>query len=909
MSFIWMEAANKDQYYTMNDKLLKMLFFRWNIHTYLLLFLFIFPVVMLRAQDLSHRVTLNIADRPLDRVLDEIGRQSGILFSYNPKQIPLKERITIKVKDLPVQDVLEQVLAPLKIEYYITGKQVILKSAKQQFTVTSNIPARSFTISGFMSDSLTGEVLIGAAIFDRASGKGTLTNAYGFYSLTLPENDYVISCSILGYRMKCVSVSLKSDMVLNFLLPPATIVMQQVVITGEHESSIIDAGADGQIRLSSVTLKRMTGFAGNVDVIKSLQSIPGINAFGDGSAFYYVRGGDRDQNLMLIDEAPIFNPAHLFGFFSALAPDAIKDVKAFKGDLPASYGGRLSSVIDIHARDGNMNRFGFSGNIGIFTSDITLEGPLKKESSSFILSARKSNLQWLTRQLNEDGRSLSINFYDFNMKFNVKINDNNRIYFTGFTGKDDFNRATEASINTYGLSWTNATGTIRWNHIFPNKLFLNTTALFGEYNYYLYLSRELGNYWTSSIRTGSLKSDLTWFISPTNTYKAGIELSRHKSNPGNVHFNDDAVQSVTPEVSKYHSLSTCYYVSNDRTFFNKLHVKGGIRLSIWRDLGPSTVYFFDGGYRVIDTINVKKGSFYSPYYNLEPRMSVNYKLSTVSSLTAGYSRTVQYLQMLSNSTSPFTSLDVWAPAGPVIKPQKANQVSAGYMTNRFGIDATAELFFKKMYNQIEYEEHANMLYNPLIEGELRFGESTAYGLELLLKKSEGKFSGWIGYSFSRVLRTTKDLNDGNQYPSSFDHPHTIFTNLLWNVSDRVDIAASWIYMSGSPFTSATGFYKYNGYVIPVYGEKNNDRFPDYHRLDISATVKLSKPDSRYRHSLVFSLYNAYGRSNPFSVSSNKILDDNGNFVVPSNLGGDLEIVPTRISVAGIIPSINYTFKF
>lgn len=902
-----MEAANNNLYISLlkkgNIKAVKPV-----ISALLLLILLFFSTGSV-AQDLQKKITLKLVDEPLEIVLKEIGKKGDILFSYNPLQIPVNKKITIIATGKPVKEVLDEVLGPLNITYFISGKQVILKTKtgtdgeKQLHEKKS-----SFTISGYLRDSLSGEVLIGAAIYDKSTGKGTLSNAYGFYSLTLLEGLYEIHISILGYRQKAVSVKLDRDVRLDYSLTEAVIEMTQVNIIAENEAPVIDAGTGGQVRLSSVTLKRMSGFAGNVDVIKSLQSIPGINAFGDGSAFYFVRGGDKDQNLMLIDEAPIFNPAHLFGFFSALAPDAIKDVKAYKGDLPASYGGRLSSVIDIHARDGNMNRLGFSGNIGIFTSDYTFEGPIVREKSSFILSARLSNLKWLTRTITEQGRSLSIKFHDLNLKMNLKINDKNRLFITGFSGRDDFSRVTDASINTYGLSWTNVTGTMRWNHLFSNKLFLNTTALFGEYNYFLYISREQGNYWASSIRTGTLKSDLTWYVNPDNTYKAGVEFSRHKSNPGNIHFADESLQAGSPQVSPYHSIGACYYISNERLFFKKLTIKPGLRLSNWRNLGPGTVYFFDVNYKVSDTVTVDEGSYYSPYTNLEPRFSISYKLSSNASVTGGYTRTVQYLQLLSNSTSPFTTLDVWAPAGPVIKPQKADQYTFGYHNSRQKINYSAEVFYKKLYNQIDYEEHANMLYNPLIEGELRFGETTAYGIELLARKSEGRISGWVGYSWSRALRTVADLNGGKEYPASFDHPNTVCINLLWKLSQRFDLSANWIYMTGAPFTSATGFFEYNGYVVPVYGEKNNDRFPDYHRLDLSMTFRLNKPDKKFRHNLVLSLYNAYGRSNPFSVSFNKIMDDKGNFVVPSDLGGELEIIPTRISVAGIIPSLNYTFK-
>jgi hypothetical protein len=872
----------------------------------ILLVLFGKPI---QAQDLEKKISLRVVNEPLGTVLEKIGKEGDILFSYNPSRIPLAQKVTLKVARQPVRAILDELLVPLNITWTVSGHQVILRAAEEDTKSQKTDPALRYTISGFLRDSVNGEVLIGAAVYDPVSMKGTLTNAYGFFSLSLPGGNYRIVSSMVGYAPEAMEINLSGDRTMNINLKESSILIPEVEILSEHETPVIDPEGGSQVRFSSTTLRRMAGFAGNVDVVKSIQSIPGIHGFGDGSSFYYVRGGDKDQNLLLIDEAPIFNPAHLFGFFSALAPDAIKDIKAYKGDLPASYGGRLSSVIDVHARDGNLKRHGFSGNIGIFTSDLTVEGPLAKEKSSYILSIRKSNLDWLTNRLTNQGQALEIDFFDVNAKLNIKINNKNRIFLTGFSGKDNLSRLTDASIHTYGLSWDNATGTLRWNHIFNNRLFLNTTVLFSKYNYYLYISREQDTYWTSSIRTGTLKSDLSWFVSPTNTYRAGIELSNYRSNPGNVYFPESQTGRVVPEVSAYQSAAANLYISNERTLFESLSINAGIRLAAWRNLGPATVYIFDANYAVVDTITVASGSYYAPYYTPEPRVSLQYKVSSRSSVTAGYTRTSQYLQMLSNSTSPFTSLEVWAPAGPVIKPQKADQFTIGYLTSRHRLNFSAEAFYKKMYNQVDYKDHANMLYNPLIEGELRFGNARAYGVELLIRKSEGRLSGWVGYSWSRAFRTIDDVNGGKEFPASFDHPHSIFTNIVYTAGKRLDISAGWVYMTGSPFTSPTGFMQYNGYVVPVYGEKNNDRFPDYHRLDLSFSFRLNKPESRYRHNLVLSFYNAYGRSNPFSVSFNKIMDDKGNFVVPADLSGDLEIIPTRISVAGVIPSLNYTFKF
>jgi len=866
----------------------------------------------LYAQQLDKTISINVTDGKLETVLKEISKKGNINFSYNPRKLPVSARVSLKAENQTIRKVLDDLLTPLKIGYFVSENQVVLKpddSRKNQNTEL-NKASRKYTLSGYVRDEANGEVLIGVNIYDKNTYTGTTSNAFGFYSLTLPEGDYQLICSLIGYATETQPLLLTKNEKINFSLAETSIKMEGVEIISGSDVSGIDPASAGEVRLSSSTLKQMAGFAGNIDVIKSLQSIPGISAFGDGSSFFYVRGGNNDQNLMLIDDAPIFNPAHLFGFFSALAPDAIKDVKAYKGDFPASYGGRLSSIIDVRARDGNLNRLGFSGNLGIFTSDITVEGPLAKEKSSFILSARRSNLNWLNdNELN--GRSFTINFYDLNAKLNIKINGKNRLFLTGFTGKDDFSRFTSASVNTFGLSWDNTTATIRWNHLFTNKLFVNTTVLFSEYNYYLYISREQDDYWTSSIRNKTLKSDFTWYPNPSNTLKYGIEISNYYSNPGNVHFSDEETQRNAPLIPEYNSLGVSLYLSNDQIIKEKLSLKYGLRLSSGRNLGPASVYFFDGNHNVFDTIQVNDGKYFSPYFNLEPRINLAYAASRVSSFSIGYSRSAQYLQMLSNSTSPFTSLEVWAPSGPNIKPQKADQFTLGFLTKpgKKVFNLSIEAFYKLFHNQIDYKDHANMLFNPLIEGELRFGTARSYGVELLLKKSEGKFSGWIGYSYSKSLKTIEGVNNGDEFPAYYDHPHSLFANLVLKAGKRWDIAANWFYMTGSAFTSPTGFMQYNGYVVPIYGTKNNDRYPDYHRLDISVSFRLNQPESRFRHNLVLSVYNAYGRNNPFSISANKIMNDVGDFVVPADLDGSYEIIPTKISVAGIIPSINYTFKF
>lgn len=863
------------------------------------------------AQNLEKKISIRVHNIPLGKVLQLISTQGGIYFSYSPQVIPIDKKISIRAKNTPVRTILDQVLLPAGIDYFISENQVILKlhrPGEGEIPAENKLAAGKFTISGYVRDSASGEVIIGANVYDKTTLQGSSTNGYGFYSLTLTEGKYRLAFSFIGYTPKIRDIELVKNRQISVNLSETMLDIKEVEIISDSGNFSLNNSKAGEIKFSPGALKQIPGFAGNTDVIKALQTVPGIVAFGDGSTFYYVRGGNSDQNLLVIDEAPIYNPSHLFGFFSALAPEAIKDVQVYKGDFPASYGGRLSSVVDVKARDGNLKRFGFAGNIGPFTTDLTLEGPIIKDKSSFIISGRKSNLNWLNKS-NTSEPDFTINFYDLNAKLNLRLNNNNRIFLTSFIGNDDFSRLTSSGQNqTFGISWRNALGTLRWNHIFNNRLFSNTTFCYSRYNYYLYMYREQNDYWNSAISNATLKTDFSWYPNPLNTVKAGIEMSSHFSNPGNVHYSD--LQNI-PEIPTYKSLEYVLYLSNDQELSRKLFLHYGLRVVVWKDLGPTFVYFFDANHTVIDIAEVAKNTVYASFVNPEPRLSLSYLLNQASSLKLTYNRTVQYLQVLSNSTSPFTSLEVWTPSGPNIKPQKADQAELGYFLHKpgAGYNFSAEAFYKRFYNQVDYKDHANMLYNPLIEGELRFGKAWSYGAELLLRKTGGKFTGWIGYSYSRSFRQIEGINNNKSFRSTYDRPHNISISLSYKPGMRWDFSAHWIYLTGSAFSSPTGFYSVNGYTVPLYGEKNNDRLPDYHRMDLSVAFVISKPGNKFRHSLILNLYNAYGRNNPFSVNFNKMMNDNGDIVVPANMNGDYKLVPTSISVAGVIPSLNYTFRF
>jgi hypothetical protein len=895
---------------TSNPVFLRNSAFKYPLCLIFWLLLFSSPAV---SQNLQQKITLKLTNRTISDALEEITSLTKINFSFNPRDLPVDKIITVEAKNRSVAGILEEVLWPNGIDFLKVESHVVLKPRispeAHKTKPTARAPSR-FTVSGYLRDKHTGEALIGANVYVKATTTGSMTNGYGFFSITLPVSTYPIVFSFMGYKEVQMEINLNENTRLSVEMEESKLEIREVeIIADEHITDIRNAQMS-EFRFSPKTLSQLPGFGGDLDIIRALQAVPGIQTFGDGSAHYFVRGGNNDQNQLLIDEVPVYNPSHLFGFFSAFAPDAINSVQIYKGDFPAKFGGRLSSVIDIKAKEGNMKRFGFSGNVGPYASNITLEGPILKDKASFFISGRVSTLNWLN-SLPTFNKSFDFQFFDINAKLNFRLNGNNRFFFTFYTGRDVFSRYSSAEVNSMGINWDNLAGTLRWNHVFSNKLFCNTTLNYSRYNYELNLPQEQNGFWNSSISNLTLKTDLAWYLNPQNTIRSGIEVTYHHSNPGNVTPGNGEAPANIPVVAEYHSMEYVFYASDEQRIGRKFSLRYGIRLPVWQDTGPTDVYIFDANHQVIDTLTYGTGEGYYTAFSPEPRLNIQYQLNEQSSVKASYTRTTQFLQTLSNSTSPFTSLEVWAPCGPNIKPQTANQVAAGYFRDlaKSKYTFSVEGYYKWFNNHPDYRDHANLLFNALIEGELRFGKAWSYGVEFMFRKTTGNFTGWIGYTWSRAMIQTPEINNGNTYPALYDRPNNICINLSWDDKKHWMLAANWIFLTGSPVTMPVGFYYNNGSSVPLYGDKNNDRLPDYHRLDLSATYMFSKPGNRYQHSLAITLYNAYGRLNPFSVNFNKMMNDNGDFVVPSNLNGSYNLVPTSISVAGIIPSINYQFRF
>ena len=840
-------------------------------------------------------VTIEANDFSLAALLEVISQKSGIPFSYNPKRIDADRKIDYSVSNKTLASILTDISEKFGLSFTFVEDQIILKPEKK-----SEKAVQTITLSGYVKDATTGEALIGSTVFLIELQAGTICNAFGFYSITVPKGTYTIDCSFVGYKQWTKNIDLNSSLAQDISLAEEPPLLKEIIVEASDE----DTGKE--ISVSSFALRpkaveERPALFGEVDVVKSLESIPGIKLHSEGSTFYYVRGGNRDQNMILMDDAQIYNPSHLLGFFSTIIPDAVNDITLYKGDMPASLGGRLSSVMDVRTKKGNDQHLQAWGNVGLISTKLGVEGPIKKEVSSFLVSARVSRLKWLA-QLG-DKNITKFNFYDFTGKVNFKLDSRNKIFFSLYTGADNYFNTSNA------IAWTNTAGTFRWNHLVTDRLFVNTTFAASSYDYFLYTDVANNTRWNSHISNVNLKTDFSYFIKPQNEFTFGAGITGYNFNPGNLQSNQPIPSNV--QLSIRNSVEFALYGNHEVKLSKSWGLNYGLRLTNWNNTGEAFEFVYDQNRNPIDTLYFQKGENYKEYANAEPRMTLTYLLSDNGSLKTNLSRNVQNIHLISNSVSPFTSLEVWLPSSINIKPQTSNQVSFGYYQtfSQEGLKFSAETFYKKMRHQIDYQSHAETLLNPLLEGELRFGTALAYGMEFQLKKDEGRLRGLAGYTYSRAKRKFEDINKGSAYNAFYDRPHQINLMLAYDITLRWNLGLNWNYSTGAPFSSPISFYSYNGQEVPVYGQKNNDRLPDYHRLDVSATVKLNKnPEKKYHHSLAFSIYNFYGRKNSLYVNYNKIQLADGSFKIPSDLL-DANRMTSQFYLFGFTPSISYNFKW
>jgi len=855
----------------------------------------------------DQKVTLALSEIKLKKALRVIEKEAGVKFSYSKRLIPVDANILYSCRDKALSEVLIEILTPVGVEYHVVDNYIILKpieaSDVDQSARIDRQTGSSYTISGLISEANTGELLIGATILVEELNKGTITNPYGFYSLTLPEGEYDITISFIGYKEIRRRIILNRNLEVNGFLNEDTELLPELLIVSDESLAFLENIQMGYVEIKPAEISQMPALMGEKDVIRSMQTIPGIKLYADGSTMYHVRGGNRDQNLILLDEATLYNPAHVLGLFSTITAEATKDIKIYKGDLPVQHGGRLSSLIDIKTNDGNMKRFGFSGSIGLASSKLAFEGPLKKDKSSFFVGGRFSNLNWFTRNVAKT--NARIGFYDFNTKFNVLLNKRNRLFFTFYSGYDKFE-----DLGNSGIEWGNFASSIRWNHIFNNKLFLNTTLYSSSYNYFLITNAVRGDAWHSSISNLSLKSDFSYFINPENNLYFGLNYRFHHFNPGNYEPGSGARPDNVPFVPKKNVNEISFYVGNEQQFFEKLSFKYGLRLNIWQNFGPTTEIIYNDQYQPVEARNIQRGEFYNSYVEFAPRLALAYRFTNVLSSKIFYSRNVQNIHLISNSISPFTNFEVWLPSSLNIKPQKADQLGGGIFLKwpESGYSINGEVYYKWLTNQIDYEDHASMILNPLIEGELRSGDGRAYGGELTLKKESGRVTGWIGYAYSRSFMKVPGINENMEYPTFYDRPHEINLNLNFKPRSRWEFSLSWLFTTGASITTPTGFYTYNAHKVPIYDQRGNDRLPDYHRMDISVNLHLGRREARFRQYLNFSIYNLYGRKNPVFVNFNKTHDGENQPIVPGDYFPVPTLTPTQTFIYNVVPSISYNFK-
>ncbi len=756
--------------------------------------------------------------------------------------------------------------------------------------------APSVTVSGYVRDAGTGEELIGANVFVKKLSSGSITNQYGYYSLTLAPGMYSLTYSYIGYTAMEKMIDLNADTILNIYLAENAEQLEEVEVSTRRKNHNITSLETGTIELPIQSIRKIPAFMGEVDVIKSIQMLPGVQAASEGTSSFSVRGGSTDQNLILLDEATVYNASHFLGFFSVFNNDAIKDVTLYKGDIPASSGGRLSSLLDVRMKEGSTKKFGGTGGLGLISSRLTLEGPIVKDKTSFLVAGRRFYADlFLPLLKNPDIRDNKLFFYDLNAKINHIINDKNRLFISGYFGRDVFEN------QFAGMHYGNRTLTARWNHLFSPKIFSNFTIISTYYDYFLGTPKSQPNSfeWRSNLQDYSIKADFTSYANPLTTFKFGFSSTFHQLNPGNTKSNSAESAFISFKIPDNYALEHGIYAMGEEKLGYKWSVKYGLRLSAFQNIGRATLYHFDAAYEKTDSTVYPSGKIFNTYAALEPRLGANYAIDDNNSVKFSYSRTAQYMQLAENSVAG-TPLAIWFPASPNVRPQISDQVSAGYFKD-FGqhtIQTSVELYYKSMHHTIDFKDHAALLLNPELEGELRTGRGWAYGAEFLIRLDKKDLNGWISYTLSRSKRQIKGINNDAAYNSPYDKPNDIAVVINYRLSNRLEMGVNWIFTSGPPYTFPVGRYEILGKVLPVYSKRNEYRFENYHRLDVSITLKgKDKPGKLWHSEWNFSVYNAYGRKNTWAI----------NFVQDED--NPEKTYAEKTYLFSVIPAITYNFKF
>lgn len=770
-----------------------------------------------------------------------------------------------------------------------------------------------YTLNGYIKDSANGETLIGATITIKGNSKGISSNQYGFYSLTLSEGQYTLVCSSVGYRPQVINLDLDKNILLNFSLTLGTALSQEVILTARRRDHNVKNAQMGKITLPIEQIKSVPAFLGEVDLLKVIQLLPGIRNAGEGSAGIYVRGGGPDQNLIILDDAVVYNTGHLFGFFSIFNSDAIKNVSLIKGGMPAQYGGRLSSVLDISMKEGNNQRLQVDGGLGLIASRLSIQGPLKKDKASFIVSARRTYVDAIVKPFIKKGTQFygsGYYFYDLNAKLNYKFNEKDRIYLSGYFGRDVFAFVNGRQSLKVNIPWGNATGTFRWNHVFNNKLFANTTAVYNDYNFsFKGTQNNFQIKLVSGIRDLSLKQDFDLYPFSKHKLKFGGLYTYHRFTPSVVSGQQDSVvfNPLNAQVKFAHEAAL--YLQDEWEVNSTLKINAGLRFSGFQQAGPYKIFSTDANGNRLDSILYKKGKAVKTYGGPEPRLSVRVALNEETSLKASVTRNLQYIHLVSNAGTTLPT-DIWVPSTYKVKPQLSWLYAAGLFKNFNSnmYETSVEVYYKQMQDQLEYRE--GYIPNTLndTEDDFTFGKGWSYGIELFINKTKGKMTGWLGYTLSWTWRKFEALNSGDRYPAKYDRRNDLSLVALYQLNKKWKLSGTFVYGTGNAATLPQRFYIIGGVLTQEYSRINQYRLPSYHRLDLGAVLTTKKSlareeggrKGRLRTEWVFSIYNVYSRQNPYFI----YFDQTG-----SPYDGSLKIQGKKVSLFPIIPAVTWNFKW
>ncbi|MFA4871220.1 MAG: TonB-dependent receptor [Pedobacter sp.] len=867
----------------------------------IILLLLIIVQTQTHAQEqLDKKITISLNNEVLKTALDKISNTSGIKFTYNEQIAVSKIKISVNANDKPISTILSTAFAGHPLQFSALGKEIFIrfnspKEKKQEAGPAAN-PEKSqekHTLSGTIKSASTGETLIAATIRALDTKYATQSNEYGFYSLTLPQGKYTITVNAIGSKSYITTINLQKNTSLNVAIEDDLNELETVTITTNAAKRNIDNPQMGMERLSIKETKNVPVLLGERDVIKTLQLLPGVKTSGEGSGGFFVRGGSADQNIILLDEAPVYNASHLLGFFSTFNSDAIKNVTLYKSGMPAQYGGGLSSVLDVKMNDGNNQKYGVSGGVGLIAARINVEGPIQKEKSSFLISARRTYADMFLKLSSDSAsRDAKLYFYDVNLKANYILGDKDRLFVSGYFGKDVL-----GSDNLIGINWGNAATTLRWNHVFNNKLFSNTSLIFSNYNYKIQSTNDESSLTLfSQIRDWNFKEDLQWYANEKNTLSFGLNSIYHTIKPGEVQATGNS-GLISQNLQNRYSLENAIYASNTWKASNALSFTYGLRLSAFNILGKGDYYTLDDAGNVTATTSYKKGELVKTYVNLEPRIAAALQLNESTAIKASYVRNAQNLHLISNSNAS-SPTDRWVASTNIIKPELSDQVSLGYYKNlgNDNYELTVETYYKTLQNQIDYRNGADIYTNKPIETQLLYGKGRAYGAEFLLKKKNGKLTGWIAYTISKSERQIDGINDNNWYNARQDRTHDVSVVSMYQLNKKWSLSANWVFATGNAVTFPIGKYKLLGHSYFNFSDRNADRMPSYHRLDLGAT-KLLKQTKKFSSELNFSLYNAYGRENAYRITfRDKETDPNRTETI-------------RTTLFRFVPSISYNFKF